>query len=98
VKTPVSTPAPRNKRLIFCTVLIVGAAFGPLVRADATASPPVPTKRQMMKVCMAKQKASDAGMTKEQMKKNCKDVTETEQENAKTDRDNGDRPGGTPRP
>jgi len=53
------------------------------VRADDA---PTPTKHQMMKDCMAKQKASDGGMPKEQMKKNCRDVTKTERENAKADK------------
>ena len=57
------------------------------VRADEAASKPVATRHQMMKECMAKQKASDAGMSKEQMKKNCRDVTDTERENAKTNKD-----------
>jgi predicted Rdx family selenoprotein len=35
---------------------------------------------------MAKQKASDGGMPKEQMKQNCKDVTKPENENAKADK------------
>jgi hypothetical protein len=52
------------------------------VRADDA---PAPTRHQMMKDCMAKQKASDGGMPKEQMKKNCRDVTKTEKENAKTE-------------
>ncbi len=51
----------------------------------------------MMKECMAKQKASDAGLSKEQMKKNCRDVTETERENAKTDKIRDDKAAGTPR-
>jgi hypothetical protein len=36
----------------------------------------------MMKDCMAKQKASESGIPKEEMKKNCKDVTKTEKQNA----------------
>jgi predicted Rdx family selenoprotein len=40
-----------------------------------------------MKACMAKQKASDGGMPKEQMKKNCRDVTKTERENTKAEKD-----------
>ena len=56
------------------------------VHADEAASRPVATRHQMMKECMAKQKASDAGLSKEQMKKNCRDVTKTERENAKADK------------
>jgi hypothetical protein len=36
----------------------------------------------MMKDCMAKQKASDSGRHKDEMKKSCKDVTKTEKQNA----------------
>ena len=61
------------------------------VRADEAASKPVATRHQMMKECMAKQKASDAGLSKEQMKKNCRDVTETERENAKADKKSADQ-------
>jgi hypothetical protein len=60
---------------------IVAAAVD--VHADET----VASRHQMMKECMAKQKASDAGLSKEQMKKNCRDVTATERENAKADND-----------
>jgi hypothetical protein len=54
---------------------------------DAAAAAPAPaaasvTKHQMMKDCMAKQKASESGMPKEQMKKACRDVTATEKQNA----------------
>jgi hypothetical protein len=55
------------------------------VHADEAVAKPVASRHQMMKECMAKQKASDAGLPKEQMKKNCRDVTETERENAKAD-------------
>ena len=63
---------------------IVAAAVD--VHADEAASRPVATRHQLMKDCMAKQKASDAGLPKEQMKKNCRDLTETELENAKADK------------
>jgi hypothetical protein len=43
---------------------------------------PVPSKHQMMKDCMAKQKASDSGQPRDEMRKACKDVTKTEKENA----------------
>jgi hypothetical protein len=59
-------------------------------RADDAAAPPAPKKHQMMKECMAKQKASDSGMPKEEMKRNCKDVTKTENENAKTEKESID--------
>ena len=50
--------------------------------ADDAAAPAPATKHQMMKDCMAKQKASESGLPKEQMKKACKDVTGTEKQNA----------------
>jgi hypothetical protein len=40
------------------------------------------SKHQMMKDCMAKQKASESGRPKDEMKKSCKDVTKTEKQNA----------------
>lgn len=43
---------------------------------------PVPSKHQMMKDCMAKQKASDSGQHKDEMRKSCKDITKTEKQNA----------------
>jgi hypothetical protein len=55
------------------------------VQADDSAPKPVPSKHQLMKNCMAKQKASDGGMPKEDMKKNCKDVTQTEEQNDKVE-------------
>jgi hypothetical protein len=42
----------------------------------------VPSKHQMMKDCMAKQKASDSGQHKDEMRKSCKDITKTEKQNA----------------
>jgi hypothetical protein len=57
----------------------VGLLCGPPTRAE---NAPVPSKHQMMKDCMAKQKASEAGRSKEDMKNSCKDVTKTEKENA----------------
>jgi predicted Rdx family selenoprotein len=61
------------------------AAFMPPAVADDS-TPPPQSRHQMMKDCMAKQKASDGGMPKEQMKQNCKDVTKPENENAKADK------------
>ncbi len=63
--------------------------------ADEAASPPVATRHQMMKECMAKQKASNAGLSKDQMKKTCRDLTETELENARTEK-NRSQASGTP--
>ena len=67
-------------------LISIAAVAAVNVRADEAASRPVATRHQMMKECMAKQKASNAGLSKDQMKKNCRDVTDTERENAKTDK------------
>jgi hypothetical protein len=77
---------------LWSALLLAGiAAIAVDVHADEAASKPVATKHQMMKECMAKQKASDAGLSKEQMKKNCRDVTGTERENAKADQKSADQ-------
>jgi hypothetical protein len=66
--------------LVVGAVLLCAALPG---HADENTAP---SKHQLMKECMAKQKASDGGMPKEDMKKNCKDVTNTEHENAKVEK------------
>jgi hypothetical protein len=73
---------------LLCSAVLTAALLGAAaqVEADDAASPPKLTKHQMMKDCMAKQKASDSGMPKEQMKKNCRDVTNTEKENEKAEK------------
>ena len=77
---------------LWSALLLAGiCAVAGNVHADEAASKPVATKHQMMKECMAKQKASDAGLPKEQMKKNCRDVTGTERENAKADQKSADQ-------
>ena len=87
-----------SERSLWPALLLTSiAALAVDVRADESASRPVATRHQMMKECMAKQKASDAGLSKEQMKKNCRDVTETERENAKADKTRADQTAGTPR-
>jgi len=87
-----------SNRSLFPALLLAGTvAVAADVHADEAASRPVATKHQMMKECMAKQKASDAGLPKEQMKKNCRDVTETERENAKAEKKTADQAAGTPR-
>jgi hypothetical protein len=79
-----------SEGLLWSSLLLAGIAAVD-VHADETASKPVATRHQMMKECMAKQKASDAGLSKEQMKKNCRDVTGTERENAKADQKSADQ-------
>jgi hypothetical protein len=41
----------------------------------------VPSTHQLMKDCMAKQKASESGKTRADMRKACKDVTKNEKQN-----------------
>jgi hypothetical protein len=62
-------------------VLLLGAAvsFGGNVFADE--APGVPSSHQLMKDCMAKQKASESGKTRADMRKACKDVTKNEKQN-----------------
>ena len=60
-------------------ILAAGLFCGATSYAD---NPPVLSKHQMMKDCMAKQKASEAGRTREDMRNSCKDVTKTEKQNA----------------
>ena len=77
---------------LWSALLLAGiSAVAVDVHADEAASRPVASRHQMMKECMAKQKASDAGLSKEQMKKNCRDVTATERENAKADQKSADQ-------
>jgi hypothetical protein len=81
-----------SERSLWSGLLLAGICAAAVnVHADEAASKPVATKHQMMKECMAKQKASDAGLPKEQMKKNCRDVTETERENAKAEQKSADQ-------
>jgi len=82
-------------------VLLILAAGTTCAAARAEDAPPPPlTKHQMMKECMAKQVASEGGMPKEEMKKSCKDVTQTERDNEKTEKNgaSGAKSGGTPQP
>jgi hypothetical protein len=43
---------------------------------------PAPSKHQMMKDCMLKQKASDSGRHTDEMKKSCRDITKNQKQNA----------------
>jgi pentapeptide MXKDX repeat protein len=56
--------------------------FGTQTAAADSMSQPTMTKHQMMKECMAKRKASDSGMSKEDMKKACRDLSKTQKDNA----------------
>ena len=86
-------------RLLYSLILAAGLACAAQVHSDDISSQTTPTKHQLMKNCMAKQKASDGGMPKEQMKRNCKDLTKTENQNAKadkTDKQSTDQSAGAP--
>jgi hypothetical protein len=69
----------RYLQLAAATILSAGMLRGIPALADEA---PVQSKHQMMKDCMAKQKASESGRPREEMKKSCKDVTKTEKQNA----------------
>jgi hypothetical protein len=60
---------------------IVSAALFCAAQAHADEAP-APSKHQMMKDCMAKQKASNSGRLKEDMEKSCRDLSKTEKQNA----------------
>jgi hypothetical protein len=60
-------------------ILAAGLALGSHSRADEK---PAPSKHQFIKECMAKQKASEAGRSKQEMKKTCEDLAQTEKQNA----------------
>jgi len=51
-----------------------------------------PSKHQLMKDCMAKQKAAHSGLPKEDMKNACKDVTKTEKQNDDAAEKSADQP------
>jgi hypothetical protein len=57
-------------------VALSGIAAAAEAPGDAT-----PSRHQLMKDCMAKQKAAHSGLPKEDMKNACKDVTKTEKQN-----------------
>jgi hypothetical protein len=56
-----------------------GLALSSYATADDKAAP---SNHQLMKDCMAKQKASEAGRSKQDMKKTCEEVAKTEKQNA----------------
>lgn len=74
---------PYLKRTMLRVCAMALALAGSLVCNISLAdSPAAPSRHQMMKDCMAKQKASEAGRMKEDMRNACKDVTKTEKQNA----------------
>jgi hypothetical protein len=58
------------------------AAALALSSSASAADRPAPSKHQLMKDCMAKQKASESGRSKGDMKKTCEDLAKTEKQNA----------------
>jgi hypothetical protein len=60
---------------------ILSASMFCCVHAQADDAP-VQSKHQMMKDCMAKQRASDSGRHSDEMRKSCRDLTKTEKQNA----------------
>ena len=65
---------------LYCVVLL-GAALSFGGGAFADDAPAAPSSHQLMKDCMAKQKASESGKTRADMRKACKDVTKNEKQN-----------------
>jgi hypothetical protein len=78
-------PSFRNLRAcFFATALLGGAAL-----ADEPASR-APTHHQLMKDCMAKQKAAGSGKPSYELSADCRDIVKTEKENAKAGRKQAD--------
>ena len=65
----------------FIPALLLGAALVIAGNARADDAPSAPSSHQLMKDCMAKQKAADSGHTRADMRKACKDVTKNEKQN-----------------
>jgi hypothetical protein len=81
--------APRKILVVVAAVALSGIAAA----ADAPgADAPAPTQHQLMKDCMAKQKAANSGLPKEDMKSACKDVTKTEKQNDDAAKKQADNP------
>jgi hypothetical protein len=66
-------------KIAAASMLSAALFCGVQARADEAAAP---SKHQMMKDCMAKQKASDSGRLKDDMEKSCRDLAKTEKQNA----------------
>ncbi len=67
-------------RPLLCVLLLCGPlSVG--VDASADDASGVQSSHQLMKDCMAKQKASESGKTHAEMRKACKDVTKNEKQN-----------------
>jgi hypothetical protein len=72
------------------SVLGLCAALSAL--SAAAGEPATPSKHQLMKDCMAKQRAANSGLPKEDMKNACKDVTKTEKQNDDAAKKTADKP------
>jgi hypothetical protein len=68
---------------MWLAAFVVGlcAALSGVATAAESPGAAAPSKHQLMKDCMAKQKAAHSGLPKEDMKNACKDVTKTEKQN-----------------
>jgi hypothetical protein len=73
----------RTAREIWLAAVAVGlyAALSGISTAVEAPDAAAQSKHQLMKDCMAKQKAAHSGLPKEDMKNACKDVTKTEKQN-----------------
>jgi hypothetical protein len=70
-----------SKFRLAAAMLLLGAALACASNAHADDASGVPSTHQLMKDCMAKQKASESGKTRADMRKACKDVTKNEKQN-----------------
>jgi hypothetical protein len=71
-----------NLKCASAAVLAAAAlAFAIGAYADDAAPPKTPSKHQLMKDCMAKQKAAENPMPHADVRKACQDVTKTEKQN-----------------
>jgi hypothetical protein len=72
--------------------MLLGALALALSAALCSAAEPEPSRHQLMKDCMAKQRAANSGLPKEDMKSACKDVTKTEKQNDDAAKKLADKP------
>jgi hypothetical protein len=79
----------KQQEIAMCANWFLQCAAAPLLAAGMLCcgyayadDAPVASKHQMMKDCMAKQKASDSGRHTDEMRKSCRDITKTEKQNA----------------
>jgi len=79
-----------NRLIHLATATALACALTEVYADDATPPPTTSeSKHQLMKECMAKEKASDVQMTseqREQVKKTCRDVSKNEEENEQAEK------------